>query len=244
MKKFLYGILALPILIIAGYFAVNERLPYGETGPEAEALADKILSAVNIQGWDSIVAIKWTFRNSHHYLWDKKRNLVEAKWDEKRVLFNPSTKEGLAWIGETPVETQKQKQEFIERAWSNFANDSFWFTAPFKVRDPGTERRLVKNRNHDALLVTYTSGGVTPGDSYLWILGKNGLPESWKMWVNILPIGGLQFSWEGWQKSNNTFISTKHLGVVDVNITGLKTAERVEDLALGQDPFTDLEKIY
>ncbi len=55
------------------------------------------------------------------------------------------------------------------------------------------ERRLVKTKtNKDALLVTYTSGGTTPGDSYLWHLDASGKPESYQMWVSILPIGGLE----------------------------------------------------
>ena len=73
--------------------------------------------------------------------------------------------------------------ELLQRAWVHFANDGFWLAAPFKVRDPGTSRALVKTDDgRDALLVTYGSGGVTPGDAYLWHLGHDGLPTRYEMW--------------------------------------------------------------
>ena len=87
----------------------------------------------------------------------------------------------------------------IEKAITYFNNDSFWLVAPYKVFDAGVERRLVKTQNNkDALLVTYTTGGSTPGDSYLWLLDDNGKPTAFKMWTSILPIQGLEASWSDW----------------------------------------------
>ena len=78
--------------------------------------------------------------------------------------------------------------------------------------DKGVERRLVKTKaDKEALLVTYTSGGSTPGDSYLWHLDRNGKPESFQMWVDILPIDGLEASWTDWTTtSTNAQLPTFH----------------------------------
>jgi hypothetical protein len=46
--------------------------------------------------------------------------------------------------------------------------------------------------------VTYTSGGSTPGDSYLWLLDNNFKPKAFKMWTSILPIDGIESSWTDW----------------------------------------------
>lgn len=54
--------------------------------------------------------------------------------------------------------------------------------APYKVFDKGVERTLIKTKNNkDVLLVTYTSGGSTPGDSYLWLLDDNEKPNAFKI---------------------------------------------------------------
>jgi len=118
-------------------------------------------------------------------------------------------------------------KELIEKAVSYFNNDSFWLVAPYKIFDKGTERRLVTLENNDkALLITYTSGGSTPGDSYLWLLEDNGMPKSFKMWTSILPIQGLESSWSNWTKTESganlpTFHNILFLGIDLTNIKGV-----------------------
>jgi len=95
--------------------------------------------------------------------------------------------------------------------WS-FRNKHFykWYKQD-KVFDTGTERSLVKYKDKDALLVTYTSGGSTPGDSYLWILDDNYIPISYKMWVKIIPIGGFEATWSDWITTDAGFkLPAKH----------------------------------
>ena len=90
-------------------------------------------------------------------------------------------------------------EELITKATNYFNNDSFWLVAPYKIFDKGTERRLITLKNgKKALLVSYTTGGTTPGDSYLWHLDENGKPKSFQMWVDILPINGLTATWSDW----------------------------------------------
>ena len=107
----------------------------------------------------------------------------------------------------------KEKEKAIQTAWSLFANDSFWLVAPYKIRDSGTSRKVIILENGEkGLLVTYSSGGVTPGDSYLWILDEDGRPKSWKMWVKIIPVGGLEFTWENWQQQGGAWFAPIHKG--------------------------------
>ena len=237
MKKIVLIISLLVLFAFTGYFIMNEAKPEGVKGPGAEALADKMLSAINYAGWDTLTAVKWIFRDQHYYVWDKKRNWVEVRWDDYRVLFSPSSLKGIAYKNDLPVEGEEQDQ-LIHKAWGYFANDSFWLAAPFKVRDPGTERSLVKIDDKEALLVQYNSGGVTPGDAYLWLLDETGLPLSWKMWVKIIPVGGMEFSWEAWSTyTNQVKLASKHRGLLSLEITGIATSNRIEDLAGGEDPF-------
>lgn len=189
MKKFLKilaGFLSILIAVAAIYYFVNnESLPEGVEGKEADELATKMLNAMNHDAFKSTEILEWSFRGEHHYKWRKQEGKVEVRWDDNNVLLDLNDHSNST--GSSP--------EDIQKALSYFNNDSFWLVAPYKVFDDGTARQIVKHEDKDALLVTYTSGGSTPGDSYLWILDSNYVPTSYKMWVSIIPIGGISATW-------------------------------------------------
>jgi hypothetical protein len=57
----------------------------------------------------STAAVSFSFRGNHHYLWDKKRNLVQVEWDDKKVLYNTQTIEGIAYEnGKKLTDSEKQ----------------------------------------------------------------------------------------------------------------------------------------
>ncbi len=203
--------------------SVDQPLPIGKEGPQAEQLADQMLKALNKPAWDSLNLISWSFPRGHHFKWDKVNNKVEVRWDDYRVLVLPDEKTGEVYKEEELM--IEGNDEVVQKALNYFYNDSFWLIAPYKVNDPGTVRQLVNYDGREALLVQYTSGGATPGDSYLWILDENFRPVAWKLWVDIIPIGGLKFSWENWQNIDGAWISTFHDGLIDIKITNLTTKE-------------------
>ena len=212
MKKILKGIgIFLALIIIIGaifYVTKNENLPTGTKGEKAEALANKMAKALNYEAYNNAEVLKWSFRNQHFYKWHKSENIVEVSWDDNKVILNTKNpKKSEVFVADKKTENQ----ELIQTATDYFNNDSFWLVAPFKVFDAGVERSVVKHNNEDALLITYTSGGSTPGDSYLWILDENGFPSSYKMWTSIIPIGGIEASWSDWKKTEAGFqLPTKH----------------------------------
>lgn len=233
-------ILILIISIAAFLYFTSKPLPVGQEGTKAEALTDKIQTAINQKAWDTTTVVSFTFRGNHHYLWDKKRNLVQVKWDDKKVLYNNKTLEGVAYENDKKL-NNSQKTDAIKKANDYFNNDSFWLIAPFKLRDAGTTRSIVMQDNQEALMVTYASGGSTPGDSYVWLVDENYMPKAWRMWVSIIPFGGLETSWEDWKTfPNNLKIATSHKGLLDLKLENVKTAQSIEEINNGQDPFTDL----
>jgi outer membrane lipoprotein-sorting protein len=196
MKRFfkiIGGLLLL--LLVAGvilFMAKNETLPLGEKGKNADALAMKMQQAIHADAYHATEVLEWSFRDEHHYKWFKNENSVTVSWDQNKVILNTKNpKKSTVFVDNKKVEDN----ELIQTATDYFNNDSFWLVAPYKVFDPGTERRIVKHQGKDALLITYTSGGTTPGDSYLWILADTGVPISFKMWTKIIPIGGVEASW-------------------------------------------------
>jgi hypothetical protein len=191
-------------VLLCLFFIYDEKLPEGEQSVAADMLAQKMLTAVHHEAYTNTRYLEWTFAGEHHYKWDKQEQLVEVTWDEKRVQLNIQEPDR-STVFVNNIEVQDTgRVEVIEKAVSYFNNDSFWLVAPQKIFDAGTERRMVTLEDGDkALLVSYTSGGNTPGDSYLWILDASGLPSAFKMWVSIIPIGGVKGTWESWKTAES-----------------------------------------
>lgn len=214
------------IISLICYFIFNKPLPKGNNPEQADILAQKMLTAINYEAYTNTKFIEWSFVNeSHKYKWDKQNGLVEVKWEDYKVNLNLSDSDNsTVFENDTPV-IGNTKNKQIKKAQDYFNNDSFWLVAPFKVFDPGTTRSIVTLENgSEALLVTYRSGGTTPGDSYLWKLQPNGFPISYQMWVNIIPIGGIEASWDEWQvMDNGIFLPSKHaLGPITLDMGKVK----------------------
>ena len=207
--KFLGAIvLTLIIAISVFYFANYENIPEGKQGAEADLLANKMLKAINHEAFKSTELVEWSFRNQHFYKWYQQEDKVEVSWDKNKVvLYTKSPEKSTVSVDGIMV----KDPSLLKTAINYFNNDSFWLIAPHKVLDNGVERRIVNYKNKDALLITYTSGGDTPGDSYLWILDENGFPTDYKMWTQIIPIGGVSATWSDWKTTNAGFkLPTKH----------------------------------
>ncbi|NKI32412.1 hypothetical protein [Croceivirga thetidis] len=191
------------ILILLGIVLAwikSEPLPAGENGQAANEHAEKMLKAMNSEAYAQTRYLEWSFRGGkNHYRWDKKLGICHIRWEDYKVVLNLNNLEkSEATKAHQPLEPDK-KMEVVEKALEYFNNDSFWLVAPYKVFDKGTERSLVELENGEkGLLVTYQEGGSTPGDSYLWLLNDNGFPNSFKMWVGVIPIGGVEASWDNW----------------------------------------------
>lgn len=204
-------LVSLVVILFVSVKIASKSLPEGEQGPEAEALADKMLAAINKTAYDDLSYLEWTFRDDHHFSWNKTDHTVIVRWDHYEVNLSPNDLTGTGKKGEFEL-TGESLDEAVKKAWSLFANDSFWLVAPYKIRDPGTMRRLIQTEEGPALLVTYTSGGVTPGDSYLWYLDDEGRPVAWEMWTSIIALKGMRFTWENWSNHNGAWFAPDHQG--------------------------------
>jgi len=199
IKVFFFSVIAIGVFLIAIlYFSLHKKMPEGTAGAEADQFARQILKAIKHENFATTDYIKWTFRNKHHYVWNKKQGTVEVTIEEHTTIVdlrNPENSKIVSSHSLSPEEEQKT----ITTALDNFNNDSFWVVAPHKLFDEGVSRKLVDLEDGTkGLMISYSAGGTTPGDSYLWKVDQHHFPTSYQMWVSIIPIGGLEASWEDW----------------------------------------------
>lgn len=217
MKRFFkYVLTAFFILLLlgaVGVFFINEPLPVGVEGEKAEMLTDRMFEALNKKAFDSIRYIEFSFRGVHTHQWNRAEKTVIVMWDDQKVKLDLTQGTG-------------QYSDLERIAYEYFINDSFWLVAPFKARDEGVRRSYVEleESSQSGLLVSYTSGGVTPGDSYLWMLDDQGFPVAWKLWTSNVPIGGLTFTWEDWSDQGAKFSTFHKSKILELEISNLRVS--------------------
>lgn len=242
MKYVLAIAFILAVLTWGGWTLVDEPLPAGFPGSESEALADQILAAIRYDAWKQTGAIEWTFAGKRNHLWDRQRHWARVKWDDYTVWVDLTTHRGCAERDGQMLDSE-QARSLVEKAWAFWANDSFWLNPLAKIRDSGTQRSLINLEDGlRGLLVTYRTGGVTPGDSYLWAVDADGQVQYGKMWVQVFPLGGMRFDWLDWiELTTGARIALRHDGSVAVDLSGVQAASVLSEFYPQQDPFLPLE---
>ncbi len=222
--------------------ACGVPLPQGTTGPDADALARQMVDAVGGVAWEQTGAVRWTFPGDHAHLWDLERHLARVRWGGREVLVDLTKRTGRAWDDGVEVSGEAQ-QALVDQAWNLWINDAFWLNPVVKAFDEGVTRAVVTtDEAPHALLISYASGGATPGDSYLWLLDDQHRPAAWRMWVSIIPIDGLHATWAGWiQLETGAWVATEHsVGPLRRALEDVTGARTLAELEPGPDPFAPL----
>jgi len=239
------GAILLSVIVAVAITAaiVNEPRPAGRPGPQADALAATFERAVDIEAWERTKAVRWTFAGRHRHLWDRGRDVARVRWGDVEVLLRLNDRSGRAYEADAEVRGAAAAR-LVERAYAFWVNDAFWLNPLSMMRGDSVRRELVTlDDGGEALLITYTSGGLTPGDAYLWLPGDDGLPRAWRLWVSIIPIGGVETSWAAWQRlDTGALISTRHEGPLGLTIelSDVAGAETLGELGEEPDPFAPL----
>ena len=116
MKKFLKVTAALILLgiltLVIMAWASNEELPQGHAGPEADALALKMLQALNVEAYKNTQFLEWSYQGGkNQYAWDKNNGLVSVKWDEVQVNLNLNRpQESKVFQNNVPVSKEKKQK--------------------------------------------------------------------------------------------------------------------------------------
>jgi hypothetical protein len=210
LSRTLIALLAFIVVSFVALQVASDPLPDGQSGADADALAHAIERAVRLDAWNATGAVRWTFAGRNRHLWDKARGLHHVRWGDHEVVLQLGSQKGCARSGGA-LQSGERAQALVDKAYALWVNDSFWLNPLGKLFDPGVVRKRVSVEGRgEGLLITFTANGLTPGDSYLWWVDAQGLPNAWQMWT-VIPIGGLETSWDGWiELETGARISTRH----------------------------------
>ena len=221
----------------------NEPPPVGKEGPAAQRLAEKFMAAARMDRWPDTGAITWNFAGRRTHLWDRQRGFAQVKWEGHDVLLRLQDQTGEARNAEGKKLADQEAQKALRTAYEAHINDAFWLNpfASFQSEGVRFATVVVDGEDTEGLLVSYPYGGVTPKDQYLWLPGPDGLPKAFKMWVQIVPVGGMSFTWEDFRPvETGVLISRRHSGPKDFEITAVRAARSLAELLDGPDPFEPL----
>ncbi len=181
------------------YFRYHEDLPIGANPEQADALAQKMLDALDYEAYENTSYIEWMYRKRRFYKWKKDRQSCLVYWKDYKVDLNlKDYTDSQAYIHNFNAEGEIGKG-LIDKAIHYFNNDSFWMVAPYTVFDEGVQRRIVVLENGaQGLLVTYPPRSKWSEGSFLWHLDSNNRPISVQLWGSEVPIDGLELSWTDW----------------------------------------------
>jgi hypothetical protein len=129
IRKLLKILGVILVLLIVGfgclYFVYNEKLPEGQSGPEADALAQKMLNSLNYETYQQTRFLEWSFQGgAHKYKWDKQKAMVEVKWDNYLVQLDLISKKSSLVFKDKERLNENESASIIADALDYFNNDS------------------------------------------------------------------------------------------------------------------------
>lgn len=207
------GLLAIAMLLLAATCSAQNRPP----------IAEELAKAYGLDSFGQIDAVRYTFnltfpgvKISRTWVWEPKADRVTYEGKDK--AGNP--------VKATYVRSQlsSQPDNVKNEIDPGFVNDQYWLVFPFHViwdggadvQDKGMHKLPVGKGSARQVVVKYSSGGYTPGDTWDLFVGPNNRVEEM-----VFHHGGtvkpsvVVATWGGYKKAGPLLISTDHRGTAD-----------------------------
>ena len=218
-RIFKFALALLLLMVIVGG-CLHQPRPTLQPGQAADALAQRVMTAVGDRSWRALQRVVFDFRGQL-YDWNVQGQSVWVGHTPGRILIDLATGDCRSEDASSSVAASMCR--YRKARWNN---DSFWLHPFGKFFDAGAERSLcsVEDEQPPWLCIRFGSGGNTPGDLYAIEVGPDGRPTAWRMWVKIIPVGGTHTRWSQWRQlpGGAWFADVRELGLYTIPIKVLR----------------------
>ncbi len=186
-------------------------------------IAEKMAKTYGLDSFGQIEAVRYTFnldfpgrKLSRTWVWEPKADRVTYEGKDK--AGNP--------VKVTYVRSQLSSQpaNVKNEIDPGFVNDQYWLVFPFhviwdtgaNVEDKGMHKLPIGKGSAEHVVVKYSSGGYTPGDTWELYVGPDNRVQEF-----VFRHGGSAkpsvtiATWAGYKKAGPLLISTDHRGTAD-----------------------------
>lgn len=184
--------------------------------PQALRVADRMMEALGgSEAWEATRFIEFGFFGRRSHVWDKHtgRHRVEGETPDGAkyvVIHNVHDKgegDGGVFLDGDPV-TGEDKQQWLQRAYGAWVNDTYWLVMPYKLRDPGVHLAYegteeIDGQTYDVVQLSFDQVGLTPGDHYWAYVNRDtGLMDRWAYHLQSMGPDDPRtvWTWEGWKR--------------------------------------------
>jgi hypothetical protein len=219
--------------LVSAYGQAQEN----RSDPQAVALADKVIKNMGgAKAWNKTRYLAWGWRDQYH-VWDKLENNFRWEKDTLVVIANLDTRQGKAYSKGKDISETAAGKKLIQNIYPVWANNSYWFIMPFKLRDPGVTLQYKgpgqtkAGEQADLLELTFKEVGVTPNNRYLLAVDKkSGLITEWSFFRNYAdPKPGFTMAWTDYRPYGNIKLSSGRGEEAKMGMTHIAVAQQVPD---------------
>lgn len=214
--------------------AISAATPplHAQTDERAVAVAQRVMTALGgQQAWDETRYLVFTFAVQEgetvlaertHY-WDKwsQQHRVQGTTREGQqyvVIEDLQSKSGRAWLDGKALE-DGPLQEWLDRAWSMWVNDTYWLLMPYKLLDPGVNlvwegEETIGDTTYDKLHLSFENVGLTPGDQYwAWVNRDTGMMDRWAFILEGQEPPARVYEWRPWRPYGEVMLATERIPI-------------------------------
>jgi hypothetical protein len=208
----------------------QERSEEADPAPQdgmAAQWAQRVLDALGgAQAWADTRALSFSFAGFRSHWWDRQtgdhrfegttRPEGREEGQHYVVLHNLHDRKGRVFL-DGELLAGRDAEEWLDRAYEAWINDTYWLLMPYKLRDPGVNLTYeglqdFQDKPHETLLMSFEGVGLTPGDRYwVYIDPETHLVNGWSYHLESYETDrpATAWAWGDWQRYGGILLASE-----------------------------------